>query len=124
MTNREQELLGKAHEALEAWFGKDRAAALLEPEQPHEELWGYLRALYLKAGAEEFSAWLELAGAAIERGEPIERTLRDIVAKHGLNRLSKGWRAFTRDERRPSDAAVISPGSGGPRNEMTPGGER
>jgi hypothetical protein len=32
-------------------------------------------------GAEEFCAWLELAGAAVERGEPVERVLRDMVAE-------------------------------------------
>jgi hypothetical protein len=47
-TDRERELLGKAREAIEALFGEARTAALLAPEQQHEELWGYLRALYLR----------------------------------------------------------------------------
>jgi hypothetical protein len=85
-SDRERELLAKAIEALEACFGVERVAALLAPERRHEELWGDLRALYLRTGAEDFRAWLELAGAAVDRGEPVERVLRELVAEHGLTR--------------------------------------
>ena len=85
---RKRELEAKAREALEACFGVERVAALLSPEQRHEELWGDLRALRLRVGDEEFGAWLELAGAAVERGEPFERTLRNVVAQHGSIRLA------------------------------------
>ena len=72
--------MAKARAALEDLFGTERTAALLAVERAHEELWSDLRALCLRAGADEFGAWLELVAADLERGEPLERVLRDMVA--------------------------------------------
>ena len=80
---RRQELEEKARMALVGLFGPERAAALLANAQRYEQLWSDLRALRLRAGADAFGAWLELLAAAIERGEPLERTLRDMIADHG-----------------------------------------
>jgi hypothetical protein len=81
---RQRALLAKARAALEDLFGTARTAALLAVERAHEELWSDLRTLRLRAGADEFGGWLELERlAALERGEPLVRVLRDMVAQHG-----------------------------------------